>query len=263
MGTAEVQGSLWGARARDWAELQEPAWRPIFREALIAAGVGPGMRVLDIGCGAGGALVVARELGAEPTGFDASSRLAEVARERLPGARIDIGDMEALPFAAESFDRVTGFNSFQFAGDIVRALAEAGRVCRKRGRVMMFVWGRRADCELVSGVLPAIMALMPPPPPGAPPAPFDFGEPGVVEGLMERAALAPEAAADQDGVLVYPNLDVAVRATLSAGPSARAIEHSGEAALKAALDEAFRPFVRSDGSVALKNRFRRVIARPV
>jgi SAM-dependent methyltransferase len=262
MGTAEVQGELWGARAGDWAQVQEPAWRPIYQEALAAVGVGPGVRLLDVGCGAGGALVVARELGAEVAGFDASEALTAIARQRLPGARVQRGEMEELPFEAESFDRVVGFNSFQFAGDIPRAFSEARRVARRDGRVMALMWGRREECELVSCVVPSIMALMPPPPPGAA-APFDFGEPGVIEGLMQRVGLVPIAAADQDGTLVYPDLATAIRATSSAGPSTRAIRHSGEAALGKALDEALRPFVQADGSVALKNRFRRVVARPV
>ena len=65
MGTATVQGELWGARAQDWADLNEPAWQPVFAAALQRAGVDPGNRIVDIGCGAGGALIVARQFGAE------------------------------------------------------------------------------------------------------------------------------------------------------------------------------------------------------
>jgi cyclopropane fatty-acyl-phospholipid synthase-like methyltransferase len=53
MRTGEVQGALWGAKADDWAEVQEPAWRSLYETILRRAGVGPGMRLLDIGCGAG------------------------------------------------------------------------------------------------------------------------------------------------------------------------------------------------------------------
>jgi SAM-dependent methyltransferase len=261
MGTAEIQGELWGARARDWATLQEPAWRPIYREALLSAGVGPGTRVLDVGCGAGGALAVARELGAEPLGFDASEALAAIARERLPGVHVEVGEMEALPFDDSAFDLVTGFNSFQFAANVVGALSEACRVCRRTGCVFMFVWGRREDCELVSGVLPAIMALLPPSP-VAGLAPFDFGAPGVVEELMEKAGLRPRDSGEIDGVLVWPDAATSVRAIASAGPSTRAIRQAGEAAVAAALHRAVQPYVQADGSVMLHNRFRWVIGSP-
>ena len=41
MGTAHVQGSLWGARARDYAELAEGQFRLAYEAVFVAAGVGP------------------------------------------------------------------------------------------------------------------------------------------------------------------------------------------------------------------------------
>jgi ubiquinone/menaquinone biosynthesis C-methylase UbiE len=128
MGTAPMQGALWGSRPGDWAELGEPMSRPAFEAVYARANVGGVTRVADLGCGAGTALVYARSLGADVTGLDASAPLIEIARSRLPGARLEVGDLEELPFADGSFDVVTGFNSFQFAGDIPRALGEAARV---------------------------------------------------------------------------------------------------------------------------------------
>ena len=93
--------------------------------------------MLDIGCGAGGALLVARRLGAAVTGLDAAQALVEIARERLPGARIEIGEMENLPFEDGTFDLVTSFNAFQFAENPIHALQEAGRVCRPEGTILM------------------------------------------------------------------------------------------------------------------------------
>ena len=40
-GTAVAQGELWGTRARDWAELQEPNHVPYFEAVLDAAGEVP------------------------------------------------------------------------------------------------------------------------------------------------------------------------------------------------------------------------------
>src|SRR5262245_65699825 len=75
MGTATMQGQQWGARAADWVELGEPISEPAFRSVYARAGVGRGTRVLDVGCGGGTALVYARSLGAEVSGFDASEAL--------------------------------------------------------------------------------------------------------------------------------------------------------------------------------------------
>lgn len=259
MGTAEVQGELWGARARDWADVQEPRWRPVFETLLREAGVGRGTKLLDVGCGAGGALVVGRAIGAEVAGVDASEALVAIARERLPGARIETGEMEALPFADEGFDVVTGINAFPFAGDTVQALREARRVVRTGGTVAMLGWGRREDCELITGVMPAIFALMPPAPAGAASSP-PLGEPGVMEGLMEAARLRPAKSGEFGSELAFPDVTTAIRAIASAGAVERAVRHAGAEAVAEAISRSLRRFTRPDGSVALANRFRWVSA---
>ena len=165
MGTAQVQGQLWGAAARDWAELAEPVQAPFFEAALDALGVAGGTRLLDAGCGAGLALVLAAERGATISGLDASAGLLEVARERLPKADLREGELEALPYANDSFDAVTAFNSVQYASDPTAALREIRRVARPGVRVAITTWGRPEQCEM-RAVLGAIGALLPPPPPG-------------------------------------------------------------------------------------------------
>ena len=93
MGTAEMQGALWGAAARDWAELAEPHQIPFYEAAFDAIGVKAGTRLLDAGCGAGLALSLAAQRGARAAGFDASAGLLAIARERLPQADLREGDL--------------------------------------------------------------------------------------------------------------------------------------------------------------------------
>jgi ubiquinone/menaquinone biosynthesis C-methylase UbiE len=114
MTTAKEQGELWGSRAQDWGRCGEPAWHDVFTAVLDQAQIGEGIRHLDIGCGAGGTLVLSRQRGAIVAGFDASENLAAIARQRLTNAEILVGDMEDLPFADQVFDAVTGINVFQF-----------------------------------------------------------------------------------------------------------------------------------------------------
>jgi len=254
MGSAQMQGTLWGSRPTDWAELGEPVSRPAFEAVYARAGVGRGTRVADLGCGAGTALVYARSLGAEVAGLDASAPLIEIARSRLPGARIEVGDLEELPFDDHSFDVVTGFNSFQFAGDIPRALSEAARVCKPGGSVTMCVWGLKDECESVATTIAAMMALAPPPPP-PPNARPPLGTPGVVEGLLRDAGLDPVTREAAEIAFAFPDVETAWRAFASAGMTEMVIRKAGEeAARKAALDT-LGPFIRPDGSVLQRNRF--------
>src|SRR5438477_8120664 len=128
-GSAARWGPLWGARPADWA-LSEDRQRPTYEAAPKRTGLEPGWHVLDIGCGAGAFLRLIADGRAEPHGIDASEALIAFSRDRLPAAYQRVGDMEELPWDDDSFDLVTGFNSFVYAYDMVAALREASNVAK-------------------------------------------------------------------------------------------------------------------------------------
>ncbi|MBV9594909.1 MAG: class I SAM-dependent methyltransferase, partial [Actinobacteria bacterium] len=128
MGSASVQGPLWGAKAQDWSELTEPGQIPFYEAVFDALQVGPQTRLLDVGCGAGLALQLARKRGVDVAGLDASEGLLAVARERNPEADIRLGDLEQLPFPDATFTAATSFNAVQYAADPAAALRELRRV---------------------------------------------------------------------------------------------------------------------------------------
>src|SRR6266702_584223 len=135
MGSAEIQGELWGRNPRTWAELQESQMRPIYDATLDAAGPLTGKSLLDAGCGAGLVVSLAVGRGAVASGLDASAPLLEVARGRTPGASFRTGEIQALPYDDDSFDIVTAFNAIQYATDPAEAVRELARVCRPGGQV--------------------------------------------------------------------------------------------------------------------------------
>lgn len=259
MGTAQVQGRLWGAAARDWAELNEPFSTPVYEAVLDAIGVRPGMRLLDAGCGSGLAMQLAAKWGAEVTGFDASRALLDIVTERVPGADIHQGELEDLPFTDGTFDAITAFNSVQYAGNPVAALAGLRRVAKPGAPVAIVTWGDPAQCE-TRAILAAIGGLLPPPPPGAE-GPFALSEPGRLEALATAAGLTPEATGDAAMTFAFPSLAVAVRAQLTSGPARMAIEHAGEAATRDALVAAFAGSRQLDDTYCQRNVFRYLVAR--
>jgi ubiquinone/menaquinone biosynthesis C-methylase UbiE len=147
MGSAAVQGQLWGTGPDDWAEVIEPLLRPVHLAALAALAPLSGLSLLDAGCGAGLALRLAAEQGARVSGLDASAALLDVARGRLPDADLRVGGIEELPYDDATFDVVTAYNSIQYASDPKTAVAELARVARPDGRVAIEVWGEAAHCE--------------------------------------------------------------------------------------------------------------------
>ena len=259
MGTAQMQGALWGAGAEDWAELAEPAQTPFFEAALDALGVGDGTRLLDAGCGSGLALVLAQRRGVVVTGLDASAGLLAVARDRLPDADLREGDLEDLPYADDSFDAVTAFNSVQYTSDPIAALREIKRVAVPGSLVAITTWGTAEQCEM-RAVLAAIGSLLPPPPPGAA-GPFALAASGALEHLVEEAGLKAERAIDVPTTFAHTDVDTATRAHLASGPARRAIENAGFEPTRAAIAQACETARRDDGSVSFDNDFKVVIAR--
>src|SRR4249919_2020628 len=98
-----------------------------------------GDRLLDVACGSGLAIELARLRGASCSGIDASARLVAVARDRNPECDIRVGDMHALPWGPASFEVVTSFRGIW--GTTPDAVAEIHRVLRPGGRAGITVWG--------------------------------------------------------------------------------------------------------------------------
>jgi SAM-dependent methyltransferase len=84
------------------------------------------------------------------SGLDATATFIQIARERIPAGDFRVGDIEHLPWPDNSFDVITGFNSFIFAADITDALREARRVARPGANVAITVFGRPERCESTS-----------------------------------------------------------------------------------------------------------------
>ena len=257
MGSATVQGQLWGTHAQDFATYLEQTGLPLAGAALDAARVTSGTRLLDAGCGAGLLALLASLRGARVSALDASPGLLAIARERLPGADVREGDLEALPFADASFDAVTAVNSLFYAADMAAAMRELVRVVRPGGRVVVTAWGPPERCEFLTAVMPALGPLMPPPPPGAPASAPGRPWPSRARWRpsWRRAGLRVVEEGEVACPFVFPSAEVSWRANASAGPNQLAIAHSGEAAVRAAFAEADRAHTRPDGSIRYENVF--------
>ncbi len=257
-GSANRWGPLWGARPDDWA-LSEDQQLPTYEAALERTGLEPGWRVLDVGCGAGAFLRLVAERGCVPHGIDASEALIAFARTRLPNAELRVGEMQELPWGDDSFDLVTGFNSFFFADDMVAALREAARVAKPGAPVVIQVWGAHERCDL-EAMKQVARPFLPPRPPDAPPDP-DLSQPGALQALATRAGLTRASEFDASWAFEYPDAETLGRALLAvaglatlAGP-----EHKQE--LRNAIVDGLAAYRRPAGGYRLENEYHYLIAR--
>jgi SAM-dependent methyltransferase len=257
-GSASAQGDLWGVRASDYAEVQEPTFLPLYESVLARPEIAKASSILDVGCGPGlAAQVFSRTIG-RVAGADATAPFIEIARRRAPKGDFRVTEMESLPYHDDAFDVVTGFNAFQYAASPVNALREARRVVKPDGVIVIAVWGSPESCE-AAGHLKALGSLMPPPPPGAP-GPFALSDETRLKALASEAGLTPGAIVDVACPWVYPDIDTALRGMLSAGPAERAIRASSLERAREAVTVAIKSYRTETGGYRLNNTFRYLIA---
>jgi arsenite methyltransferase len=135
------------------------------RRVIDALALRPGERVLDVGSGPGLlAAEMAEVVGADGAvhGVDPSESMLAMARARgAPGTEFHAGDAVSLPFDDDSFDAAVATQVYEYVDDMPAALAEARRVLRPGGRLLVLDtdWGsivwRSSDDERMRRVLRA------------------------------------------------------------------------------------------------------------
>ena len=100
----------------------------LYDDLAALAGIGPGCRVLEIGCGTGQATVPLAKRGCEIVAVELGAGLAEVARRnlaRFPRAEVVTGAFESWPLPPEPFDVVLSATAFHWIDPAVRVVKSA------------------------------------------------------------------------------------------------------------------------------------------
>lgn len=216
----------WGRRAVEFSTLSEPANSREYVALHQALKVGAQDLVLDIACGAGLAIELARARGAKCAGIDASARLVAIARDRNPSEDMRVGDMESLPWADGTFDVVTSFRGIW--GTTPAAAAEAHRVLAPGGRLGITVWGHIKVSPGAWALAPFSLASQPKVANQA--AMVALGRPGVGENLLDGLGFVDIERVDIPFAWEFTDPASYARALASTGPAYEAIQTVGEEA---------------------------------
>jgi SAM-dependent methyltransferase len=130
----------WEAEAEKWAEFtrtpgHDSSHGTINVPALLALLPEPGGRTLDLGCGEGRLGRFLRSRGYRIAGADASPTMVRLAVSHDVAAPAVVADAAALPFPDETFDLVVAYMSLHDMDRMPAAVAEAGRVLERGGRL--------------------------------------------------------------------------------------------------------------------------------
>ena len=160
------------------------------RDALAAARVRPGTRLLDVATGSGNVALAAAAVPAQVVGLDLVPELLDVAHARALEAGLEIewvhGDAEALPFDDGSFDSVTSVFGVQFTPRHQVATDELVRVCRPGGSIGVVNW----TAEGLIGQMFKILGRYLPPPPAFASSPPLWGDEHHVRELFSSHDVA-------------------------------------------------------------------------
>jgi len=178
-------------------------WSRLLAERFLdACALGPGMAVLDAGCGTGALseAIARRDATARIGGVDLGEAFVRSAQARVPGGLFRVGDVTRLDDPDAAFDAVLSLLVLQFVPDRAQALREMRRVTRPGGLVAAAMWNFGGGMPFLRVLMDTAAALLP----GegerfrADSCAEDIGAPGRLRALFAQAGLH---ATEQDIVI--------------------------------------------------------------
>src|SRR3954447_16152371 len=225
---------------------------PLHAAVLDATAVGPGTRLLDLGCGNGVFARAATDRGALVTGVDTDLVAVRLAAAEVPEGTFAVGTAEDPP--PGRFDVVAAVQLLMHVADPVAVLAAT----RRAGAVVAAtVWGREEECDLrLFGE-----ALAPWRGP-RPPADHPVSDPVRLRAIAERAGLVIVRLEEVTCPFEYDDADELLGPLFGSGLGRAVGRRVGPVALREAVLQRFAPYRTRDGGYRLSNLFRMLVAHP-
>jgi SAM-dependent methyltransferase len=239
--------------ARTYHAFFSPVTALAIEPLLDAARVRPGVRLLDVACGAGALTAAAAKRGAKAVGVDLSTGMLELARQKYPDLDFREADIEHLPFVDGSFDAMTCSFVLGHLPYPELALAECVRVMNAGGRIAL-TWWDHPDRQRIQGVFREAIAEV-----GAPPSPdvpqghnmLRFCETKEFLALLRDAGLTDVAIAEHRTTYTIPDAETFWQGGLSSfvltAAVIRAQDTAMQAAIRAAFERRIQPYGRDTG----------------
>ena len=239
----------------DAAEAYEATFVPaLFADwadhVVDAAGVRPGLAVLDVACGTGAVTRVAAErLGGSGriVGLDLNEGMLSVARRLYPAIDWVLGDAMDLPFEDAAFDAVLCQAALMFVPNAGQAIAEMARVVRPGGTVAVQVWAAREAQDGFKPVYEIIARHAGPSAVDLVSAYWVMGDLQALGRLFASAALEITGTVSRTGAIRMPSIDAYVTTEVEGTPLRDRISDETYAAIRREVNEALAASVTPEG----------------
>ncbi len=144
---------------------------------------------------------------------DLSEQMLDIAKQnalnkKLSNFETKVVDAGELPFAENSFDKISCRLGFMFFPDMQQAANEMFRVLKTNGRLAASVWYQPEKNLWITGIMQIVNKNMqiPPPPPTAP-SMFRCASPGLVTSLFQQAGFKNIREKEVTGKVKFENFD--------------------------------------------------------
>jgi SAM-dependent methyltransferase len=243
MGEFEERFSANPQQAEYWNSVAGPKWveydaemdsrlSPMTFELLRRSAIGPGLDVLDVGCGAGSTTEqIAHTVGPTGTvlGLDISEPLLSVARNRcaaLSQVTFLRADAQVHPFATECFDVLMSRFGVMFFSDPFAAFANLLKALRPGGKLHFVCWASADKNQWFTVPLNVVMEFLGPPEPVPPraPGPLAFSDRDYVLEILSAAGFRNIQIESVETTIVSPDSpEKQAELYLRMGPASRLV----------------------------------------
>lgn len=246
-------GQVTSSAAEFYDEFFVPAlfaeWGPRLADA---AGIGEGMRVLDVACGTGllalAAADVVGHMGAV-VGVDLNPGMLAVARRKRSDVAWHECAAEALPFESQSFDVVVSQFGLTFFADRRRSLEEMWRVLRPGGRLAVAVWGSLDEAPGYAAATSLMSRLFGDAVADLLRSPYSLGDREELRSLLAAAGIREARVKLAPGVARFPSIRAWMECDVRGWTLGTELDDRQFERLASEAENELSGFLREDGSV--------------
>ena len=246
-------GQLTSSAAEVYDEFFVPALFGEWPERLAAvAGIGPGMRVVDVACGTGVLATAAQRL-VGPTGsvvgIDLNPGMLAVARRKSVAIDWREAPAEQLPLADADVDAAVSQFGLMFFADRSAAIREMWRVLRPNGRLAIAVWDNVENAPGYAAVIALLERMFGHEIADLLRAPYSLGDSGALAALVAAAGVENPRVERVDGEARFPSIRSWAHTDVRGWTLADRIDDEQFERFAAAAESELAQFVGPDGTV--------------